>query len=164
MKFIFVILAVSVMSLTAHSGAPGTKGDMVPWPWGSECPFPWSGVEGTWRVDPVSQSEFAGYALEFHHYKEGAKKVLAARIFNASGEVLAVGHGFSINGGEVILLTMKNISTESRFRIYVRVYPEHGGLSCSDRSRQVMVAAFCSPRGRKCLNDSNYILSRISPN
>lgn len=149
-----------MLATAGQAKGPGTKSDMVPWPWGSECPFPWSGVEGAWTVVSLYESQYEGHKLEFAHYTEGTRKALAVSMYSHQGNLVASGRGYSIDEGKVILATMKNISTERRFRIYVRVYPEGQGLSCTDKSKQVMVAAFCSPRGRKCLNESNYILSR----
>jgi hypothetical protein len=139
------------------------RGDVFPWPWGSECPFPWREIEGTWMVKGEDNSFFNGNSLTFDVKKEDdGVKVLEIAQFDREANLRARGNGFSEKDKRVVKGIMTSEQTGKNYTVMVRSYSKK---SKSCRSTDLVSAiTFCPLRGKKCLQDSNYVLEKIENN
>ncbi len=100
--------------------------DLLPWPWGSECPFPWTTIEGEWvvRSKDASQERFL---FEVTQTWDNGTKVLEVSRFDQTGSLIGVGKATAPRGERVIRAVMTGVGPNNKgipYWILVRTYVE----------------------------------------
>lgn len=70
-----------------------TRGDTnpVPWPWGSEAPFPWSFVQGVWLAEQGEYKSF--FSFRVIKSKQGLRQLEVKQIDPVTCKVVTKGNG-----------------------------------------------------------------------
>lgn len=153
-----------------------TNVDRWPWAWGTECPFPWNQIDGTWVVQSIDQSgPNHGHSLRITSGSRGssASKFLSVEHFDKRGKLVAAGSstGRSSKSDRVMDVGLVRLqSPYTSYKVLLRSYllkteilsgaaPDYN--TCSSQ-KTVMTVTFCPLRGRKCLEDSNYLLDNAT--
>jgi hypothetical protein len=136
--------------------------DLVPWPWGTECVFPWDKVDGEWKVKGKYGQQYDRDTLVFETAEDvkAGIKLLYIYHYNDHGQVIGQGTGFGDRDNKVIKAIMTNSNGRGfGYQIMVRTYSRIEGASCR-MGKLSMAATFCPPRGKKCLENQNYLLMK----
>ena len=164
-KFLLVAL-MAMFAGSVFASSPVKKygeggGDGAPWPftWGKECPFPWDDIEGDWTVVGSKAGPNTGHKLVFTAEENVADgKLLFVEHYDLQGQLLARGTGYADTTNKVTKSIMSGVQAGEKYRLLVRSYSALKSNVCS--RRQVMAVTFCPVRGKKCMETSNYTLSR----
>lgn len=135
--------------------------DGAPWPfvWGAECPFPWDSIEGEWIVEGAEDATHTGDYLVFTAEEDVENgKLLFIEHHNKKGEIVGRGTGYADTTNKVTKALISGLAASDRYKLLVRSYTAPKTKKCG--SRQVMAVTFCPVRGKKCMETSNYTLSR----
>ena len=137
--------------------------DLFPWPWGSECPFPWRDINGTWKVIGPKGAYYNGHILIFDVQTEDEKSVKFLEIdqYSSTGAFYAGGHGYSEKNKRIVKGILKTDVGNKNYVVMVRSYSKDQ-KTCRG-SDLVTAVTFCPVRGKRCMDDSNYILERFEP-
>lgn len=162
-----VIFSISYMSeARAFETSVHTYGDdLIPWPWGSECPFPWREIEGTFMVKKGKGGPYSGHVMEFtviESPKDGVN-YLEINEYDSKGKPYASGKGFTQKDKRLVRGLLTTADGSRKYTVIVRSYVRSENAKCAD-SDLALVAAFCPLRGKKCLDDSNYELVKHGNN
>lgn len=135
-----LMIAALIMALMGGS-SPGYSEDILPWPVGSECPFPWSSIEGDWF--PLEAIEQQKLHFEVSQKLKDGTKVLDVLHYNSTGNLIGWGRGISPKGEKIVRLRMEYVSADRTGEYWgiVRAYVPQGEptpASCA-RSRRVTV-------------------------
>lgn len=158
-KLLLVMLLLVVGNVATATVKEG--GDGAPWPftWGKECPFPWDDIEGTWKVVGSKTGPNNGDKLVFTAEEDVANgELLFVEHYNSKGALIGRGTGYADTTNKVTKSVMTGQKIEDRYKLLVRSYSALKSNICSNR--QVMAVTFCPIRGKKCMETSNYTLSR----
>ena len=136
-SLISVLLTLFVISFPAQAEIyqpMGDGGQVLPWPWGSECPFPWHNIEGMWtESEPRTESLPITY-FEFEIIDEWASgtRIFKVTHYDEEGNVIAVGRGTASKGYKIVraVLLPKEKGLDS-YSVIVRAYTEDR-FACSD--------------------------------
>jgi hypothetical protein len=164
MKKFFVILMMLTLSVSAFAGGNETKGgDLFPWPWGTECPFPWKEIEGTYTVHSVVKGlPFNGHIVTFRTQKSDEDvRYLTVTQSDRRGYIYATGKAYSQKDQRIVKGVLKTEADGSEYVVMVRSYTTKKEASCRN-SDTVTAITFCPLRGRKCMTDSNYVLEKVN--
>ncbi len=103
--------------------APILEGE-VPWPWGSELPFPWESIAGTWSAE--NEKFYTWFSFEVYPSQNGANPLIRVRqVDPLTRTEVASGIGFEDN--KIVKAYM--VGKDSRYFISVRAYrtdTDHG--------------------------------------
>jgi len=131
----FVLVTMSV--IPAH-GKGASADDLLPWPWGSECPFPWTRIEGDW----IARSEDGGerFSLNVKRELDNGARVLEVRRYDALDNLIARGEGVSAKSQRVVRAAMVGVGAYSgeSYWALIRTYSETQKRTCS-KNKQVTV-------------------------
>lgn len=95
-----------------------TQDHPVPWPWGSEMPFPWTIVQGVWFA---KQNEFQSYyTFRIVKQKSGLNQVEVKQVDPVTCEVIATGVGFEEN--RVMRAQMSVRGGGGAYRLFLRAF------------------------------------------
>lgn len=97
------------LSLTAQAGPGGDS-----FPWGSELPFPWKGIQGTWSTT-IGESE-ALVTFKIVRSEEGSRQLRITIIDADSCRLVAVGAGYE--DGKVVKAIMSGGGRASRVTVH----------------------------------------------
>lgn len=141
MKQVWRVLAVLGMGLVVQFSAVAGEvvlDDLLPWPWGSECPFPWSRIEGEWTTRGSLTPERFSFTNKGE--LENGSRVLDVKRFDFEGELIGVGEGISPRGERIVRAGMVGVGPDKgkTYWALVRTYRELEKKSCS-RTKQVTV-------------------------
>lgn len=146
--------------------------DRFPWDWGTECPFPWSEVDGYYRVLSVdgAKSKDGTYLHLVSPEPEAHEEnpILEVFHFNSKHDLLTLGMGVASPEDKIIKAYTRKVNEKNATaKIYIRSYIQDLAsgsstklVSCTN-SPQVFTATFCSLKGRKCMETENYILKKL---
>jgi hypothetical protein len=170
MKFLTTLLLGVALFAPPAMADVGPLGDGWPWPWGSECPFPWTDVGGKWVVKSIKgEKVYENHILVFSAEEEDpGTKLLYVEQYNKNKTLVAVGQGISEGNGRIISAIMDPERRGKRaYKIMVRSYLTQyeatsilapGGCTKQDT---VLAVTFCAPNGKKCMETSNYKLEKL---
>lgn len=137
-SLITILLALLVVSVPAQSETYkpfSDDGQVLPWPWGTECPFPWHNIEGMW-TESEPRTEFLPVTyFEFEIIDEWASGTRIFRVthFDEEGNVLAVGRGTASKGYKIVrAVLLPRDKSEESYSVIVRAYREDR-FGCSDK-------------------------------
>ncbi|MEK6556657.1 MAG: hypothetical protein AABZ31_15515, partial [Bdellovibrionota bacterium] len=85
-------------------------------------------------------------------------KLLFVDHYSGGGVLLARGTGYVDTTNRITKAVMSDSKSGERYKLLVRSYSALKSNVCSNR--QVMAVTFCPLRGKKCMETSNYTLSR----
>lgn len=155
----FTLLVFSSLGVSAQD----TKGDdLFPWPWGTECPFPWQEISGSYQVQSKDRGIYSWHFLSFevNDSKREDLKFLKITQYDHRGIIQAEGRGYSKKDQRVVRGVLTPVDGSSDYAVIVRSYVKDTKKLCRG-DNLVTAATFCPLRGRKCLEDSNYVLEKI---
>ncbi len=109
-KFILGLVALFLSFSLNVSAGPG--GDAFPW--GSEMPFPWKGIQGTWMTE-IDGSE-ALVTFKVKRTQEGSRQLEIAIIDAKSCKVVASGLGFE--SGKLVVAMVSGGGRSSRVTVH----------------------------------------------
>jgi hypothetical protein len=136
------------------------NGDVIPWPWGKECPFLWDKVDGAWQVKGQYGQNYDRDTLVFEteeKVKEGLK-ILYIYHYELGGRLIGQGTGFSDSDNKIIKAIMTNVDGHgASYTILVHTFAPDQARSCR-AGKLAMAVTFCSKYGSQCLKDQNYLL------
>ena len=157
MKF-FVLLNFVLWSIGSAQAVTFRGDDVLPWPWGSECPFPWSKIEGEWVAKTDTLSERFTFTVQDD--RSPTTRVLLVHRFRSDGELIATGRGLAPRDDRVVRAVMVGVGSESgtSYWAIVRTYSEKQKKSCS-RNKQVTVITLRSADG-SAENETHMVLEK----
>ncbi len=164
-KFIITLGLAFVFAISAFAGGRVNPAgdDLFPWPWGTECPFPWKEIEGGYYVRAMQSGPYSGHLMYFEVKKSSnsSVKYLNVTQYNRNGFVFARGKASSEKGEKILKGVMRTEDSDRDFVIMVRSYEGSKAAAC-DENHVVTAITFCPMRGRdKCMNNANYVLERL---
>jgi len=134
--------------------------DLFPWPWGTECPFPWEEIKGLYRVKAMASGPYNGHYMEFNVKRDDSHDGLAfleISQFDRNGKIYAHGAGYSQKDERIVRGVLKEDATGREYAVMVRTYRKNENASCSTGGL-VTAITFCTLRSKKCMTDLNYVL------
>lgn len=152
----FTMVVLSVIPATAK---PSSADDLLPWPWGSECPFPWTRIEGEWVGR--SQDYTERFALTVTRELENGSKVLEVKRYDSYDNLIARGEGIAPRSQRIVRAGMVGVgeySGESYWAL-IRTYSETQRRTCS-KSKQVMVITLRPTNEKSGDHDVHIIVDR----
>lgn len=169
MKILTNLLILLLLSIGVQASAASTTlGDGWPWPWGSECPFPWTTVEGNWEVKSLKrEKKYDAHVLSFTVEADNnvGTMLLAVEQYNENGKRVATGQGLAEGNGRIISAVMDPVSSNGKaYKVMVRSYVKNANVTESSKvaacaeSETIMAVTFCPMNGKKCMISSNYTL------
>lgn len=97
-----------------------TKDDFVPWPWGSEAPFPWSFVQGVWLAEQGEYKSF--FSFRVIKSKQGLRQLEVKQIDPVTCKTVTKGNGLE-DTHNVVRAVMNNSDGYS-YRLLLRSFDE----------------------------------------
>jgi hypothetical protein len=158
----WIMLPVLALGLLATSITAQAKDDLFPWPWGTECPFPWQEIEGSYLVHGPKGGPYNRHVVSFEviEQQQSGKKHLLVKQFDRRGYMVASGKAYSQKDQRIVRGILKSEETGRNYVVMVRTYAKGDNKSC--RSADLATAiTFCPLRGKKCMEDSNYVLELL---
>lgn len=159
MKKLFLALLVLGSLSAAAKDICTSNGDALPWPWGTECPFPWSMIEGEWStLDIESADRFSFKVLSVD--RRGGRTFEIKR-YNADNELIAQGKGVASKRKKIIRAFLSSVQEEKKKNYWalVRAYSEEVGFTCSADQLAVVVTLRTS-RPKTCEKDMHMIIKK----
>lgn len=134
LTFLMSLLVICGPGAVGSDLLGGDDGNTLPWPWGSECPFPWSNIEGMWEQKEPKSEQFGSNYFEFEIIDEWESGVHVFRVsqYDAVGDLVATGKGVSPKGRRIVrsvLLPVDGSDANDAYTVIVRAYTED---RCSD--------------------------------
>lgn len=160
-KLMLALLFVG--SLAAHANDVCIRGDALPWPWGTECPFPWSEIEGDWKAkDHFADDTFRINVLSIDRL---GGRTFEIKRFNANNELVAQGKGVASKRRKIIRAALHSVGEEKQKNYWalVRAYNEQDGFTCNI-DQIAIVVTLRTTRPKTCEPDKHYIIKRALPN
>lgn len=159
-KILLVLLLVVGVSAAAKDVC--TQGDALPWPWGTECPFPWDGIEGDWVVaDNESGDTFSFKVLSVDRL---GRRTFEIRRYNAKKELIASGKGVASKRRKILRAFLSSIyePKKKNYWALIRGYNEFEGFTC-DPNQIAVVITLRTTRPKTCEKDVHYIIRKSMP-
>jgi hypothetical protein len=130
---------------------------VLPWPWGSECPFPWTKIEGEWTARGEGATDHFTFMLQGRQPDGGHG--LAISRYGKNGELIGIGRGVAPRGERIVRAAMVGIGPEEgkTYWAIVRTYTEKQKKSCA-RNKQVTVITLKAAEGSD--EEIHYVLDR----
>ena len=164
-----ILIGAIVAPATGTTIIDTTGDDLFPWPWGTECPFPWSKIEGLYQVKAGKNSSYKGHVIELTVSSEegdGSRELEIVQ-YDSSGDLHAEGVGYADEDGLIVKGYMDRERDEKGYKVFVRTYISNTTKqvtnrvkNCRDR-KTVTAITFCPLRGKKCMETENYVLEKL---
>lgn len=163
--FLFFVCGFFVLNSAFAAGfTPQGDDDIPPFPWGTECPFPWSDVDGFWLSEGNSIEDI----WEFRQTTtlENGTHLFEIYRYNEAGDVLAFGRGVAASSERIIRAAMVKMNSKRTQRYYaiMRTYVEDmSKYSCVMENMVTVLTLrpFNAPSGKK---DAHYIIRKAPRN
>ncbi|MGE0762832.1 MAG: hypothetical protein AB7N80_06110 [Bdellovibrionales bacterium] len=155
-NFLAVVL---LLSATLAAAEVRKKGDLLPWPWGSECPFPWTKIEGEWTSRQKNNPD--RFTFEVKGTWDNGTRVLEIRRYNEKDELIGLGEGTSQRREKIVRASMAGVGPaegESYWAI-IRTYVEEEQKRSCSKNRQVTVITLRDANGSE-ENDVHLIIDK----
>jgi hypothetical protein len=163
-KFIITLGLAMTFAISAFAGERiDPKGDdLFPWPWGTECPFPWKEIEGGYYVRAAKTAQYSGHLMYFEVKKSNnaSMRYLNVTQYNRNGFIYARGKASAEKDQRIVKGVMRTEETGREFVVMVRTY-ENSKTSACRANDMVTAITYCPMRGRKCMDDANYVLEKL---
>lgn len=156
------------MMCDQHAGEPPSpdhqtkKDDIWPWPWGTECPFNWTDIEGRWEL--VGESLKNYFEFEVLSVTEEGSRYFEIRRYDENGVLFSIGNGYSNPGEKIVRAAMYQYKEgKERGEVYwviVRWYKKDKETSC--RSKSQVTAITIRPQLDREDNQSHYVIHKVN--
>jgi hypothetical protein len=105
--------------------------DLLPWPWGSECPFPWTRIEGDWVVRSGERHDRFTFSVKGTW--DNGTRVLEVLRYDSRGRLIGTGEGVAPRGERIVRAAMSGQGSEKgkTYWALVRSYVEKRKMSCA---------------------------------
>ena len=131
-------------------------GDWLPWPFGSECPTPWSHLQGNWIHS--NGDELGKIYIDVSDLFNGLRLVSVKR-YDHAGHVVDQGSADVYDVDKIIMVSMIPADdSKPPYALFIRHYAASG--SCSGGHLATVITIRHDQRS--CENDVNFILKRAS--
>ncbi len=160
----WVLLAILLHSFAGASPKPTKDGEIFPWPWGLECPFPWSEIPGYWQLESKTHQGYFEFIVSGKTASGGY--ILEVTEYSLDGEAKASGWSYS-EGTErhiqVAMQSMDDRSNSAPFWAIVRTFADGGKKSqaCNKASRMVIVLTIRPLAENTADRDSHYVIKKL---
>lgn len=170
MKNFLVGLIICLVTSYSFAGARGSSDvlgdDLFPWPWGTECPFPWRDIGGEYVVLGANGAgSYNGHFINFELVSKDVDDIQFLKIqqYTRKGVKFAEGKVYSSKDQRIVRGILRTVKTGKELTIIVRSYVKDAQKSCKSTEVKNLVTAvtFCPLRGKKCLEDANYTLQKL---
>jgi hypothetical protein len=142
--------------------------DHLPWPWGTECPFPWTDIQGVWRAyAPNMEDGRANDTVAYGYYEfkvtsewTNGTKVIEIVKYSAGGKVEGKGQGYSHPEQRIVraIILGEAGSRLDNHRVIVRAYHRDTTLTCGGELVTVLTTR---PVSDDEGNDRHYVLKKV---
>ncbi|OFZ15471.1 MAG: hypothetical protein A2Z20_12325 [Bdellovibrionales bacterium RBG_16_40_8] len=155
-----ILLGAILPTLSSAGEIKSLGDDLFPWPWGTECPFPWKEIEGQYTIQSDSPEIFSGNNLVFDVVKQGRDdlKFLKITQFDSRGILYASGDGYSQKDQRIVKGILRVENSNYEYYIIVRSYVKDKRNNC-DSGQLVTAVTFSPLHGKPCM-DSSYVLEK----
>lgn len=162
MKRLVLLVVVGVGLLLTPLSYAGGPTD-VPWPWGSECPFPWASIEGVWSLSDVEQRSVGSYLrIEVVSELEDGLRVVKVVQFNHKGAIVAIGRGVAPFGKRIVRAGMHFVQgAERSYWAIIRNYSKDKLANSCSKNKGMTVVTLRAMDGLSCQPDQHYVLNRL---
>lgn len=160
---IFGAFCLIALTSVANATIPmGEGGDTLPWPWGTECPFPWNSIEGMWEEKEPKSGAFYETYFEFEIIEvwQSGTHVFRVNQYDGTGSMIATGKGVSPSGQRIVramLLPTTQSERNKSYFVIVRAYTEDR-FACSD---QLVTVLTMRERGATLDKDLHMIIKKF---
>lgn len=170
------LVRILLLALTIWFLAPLNvqSDEVLPWPWGSECPFPWSDIQGQWTM-----SEFEGRGVMSDYFQfivigssSDGTHYFQIKRFDPLGNLVATGKGFGVQETRIVRAAMTDVnpsaassqSGTARYWAIVRGYESDQSSSSHVCRNDLTVVVTLRPIGSLSMDeDVHYIVQKIEP-
>lgn len=154
-------LAIVVVGLLVgvQSSAFDIFGDVLPWPWGSECPFPWSKIDGDWSTRGTIHEQFS---FVYKGETKNGSRILDVSRFDEDGRLIGEGEGVSPKGERIVRAAMVGVgpSKGKSYWALVRTYRENQAGSKSCTKNKLVTVITLRPVGSTQTEDVHIIIDK----
>ena len=159
MKKLFLALLVFGSISAAAKDICTSNGDALPWPWGTECPFPWSMIEGEWSALDVESAD--AFVFRVLSVDRRGNRTFEIKRYNAENELIAQGKGVASKRKKIIRAFLSSVQEEKKKNYWalVRAYSEQDGFTC-DAERLAVVITLRTSRPKTCEKDAHFIIKK----
>lgn len=160
-KFFLALLILGSLSVAAKEVCP-SNGDALPWPWGTECPFPWAMIEGEWNASAFESADRFTFRVLSVDRRGG--RTFEIKRYNAENELIAQGKGVASKRKKIIRAFLSSVQEEKKKNYWalVRAYSEDVGFTCNTDQLAVVITLRTS-RPKTCEPDTHFIVKRDLP-
>ncbi|MCB0411139.1 MAG: hypothetical protein KDD22_01350 [Bdellovibrionales bacterium] len=162
---IFKILTLGALIFLGGMGSRSFADDVLPWPWGTECPFPWANFSGEWRVSQVDGLGMLADSFEFNVLGtsgEGDRNYyFEIKRWNREGELVARGRGFALEKTRIIraaLISQEADGSSNSYWAIVRGYQSKKSSYCRNDITMVLTLRPIEGSDQK---DSHYVIEKV---
>lgn len=145
--------------------------DVLPWPWGTECPFPWEHIEGVWKTSrPAAYKKGANgssrlalqvfYEFKVTNMRSSESKLVEITKYDSDGQVVGTGRGYSHPNQKIVrAVIIANQGVEmANHRVIVRAYKQKSTLSCGSELVTVLTTRSMDNQSS---SDRHYVLKKV---
>lgn len=146
--------------------------DVLPWPWGTECPFPWGHIEGIWKASKPATSGEAGknkgpgiFLQSYYEFKVTSMSTYDSKLveitkYDENGQVIGTGRGYSHPDQRIVravIVAAPGVNMANH-RVIVRAYKQNTTLSCGSELVTVLTTRSMT---NKTSSDRHYVLKKV---
>jgi len=158
-KILLALLLVGGLSAAAKDVC--TEGDALPWPWGTECPFPWENIEGNWQVS----NDETGDTFSFQILKvdKVGRRTFEIKRYDVDNVLIAQGKGVATKRRKILRAFLSSIHEPKKKNYWalIRAYNEVEGFSC-DANHMAVVITLRTTRPKTCEKDAHFVIRKDS--
>ena len=144
----------ALLFVVSSAGAQSiNKEGIIPWPWGSEAPFPWEKIEGKWMA--YNNSEYTYFAFEEMESSTSSRLLRVYQVDPYTNKRVAEGTGFETD--RQVIAIMRGICGDT-YRVSIRAYVDR-----DDRGRFTKRTVMSvGPAWRPDSWDGHYLMQKMS--
>lgn len=141
---------------------PSAGAEVLPWPWGSECPFPWTRIEGSWVANT------SGGAQRFDFLIVGSLSngtvQLMVKWYDSFGNMIGQGEGLAPKTERIVRAALAGMGAEesNSYWAFVRTYMAKKGKKTCAKNQQVTVLTLRPADGKG--DERHFILEKLEEN
>jgi len=105
MRYVVMIFFVLSFQVASAQCSGIDEKETFPWPWSTQCPFPWESIEGKWMATTKTGNEVY-YDFRVISQTQDGEHYLIVTEYNEEMKILARGVGYSRRGELGVLAAM----------------------------------------------------------
>lgn len=164
MKKLNALAAVLALLLatSAFAYAPTSDpDDPLPWPWGTECPFPWHNIEGIWMLEGKQAAD--QFQFRVISVWDNGTHVFEINRYDKNGQLVGKGQGIAPSGQRIVRAIMYSVLADGfvgeRYKVIVRAYKESENITCSGELITVLTIRPLTGSGPR---EVHYIINKLA--